>query len=49
MPDDLEVYPVYWLAVLSDRPEAERLALFMVSEHGQAILSHNGLLPLVER
>ncbi len=47
VPDALEVGPVYGLAVLSDRPEAARLALFMVSERGQAILAQAGLLPLV--
>ena len=47
VPDTLEVGPVYGLAVLSDRTEAARLALFMVSERGQAILAQGGLLPLV--
>ncbi len=47
VPDALEVGPVYGMAVLSDRPEAARLALFMVSEKGQAILARGGLLPLV--
>ncbi len=47
VPDNLEVGPVYGLAILSDRPEAARLALFMLSEQGQAILAHGGLLPLV--
>lgn len=49
VPDALEVDPVYGLAILSDRPEAARLALFMVSQQGQAILTRNGLLPLVRR
>lgn len=47
VPDALEVGPVYGLAVLSDRPEAAKLALFMLSERGQAILTQGGLLPLV--
>ena len=47
VPDELESGPVYGLAVLSDRPEAARLALFMLSERGQAILARGGLLPLV--
>ena len=46
-PDTLEAGPVYGLAVLTDRPEAARLALFMVSERGQAILEKAGLLPVV--
>ncbi len=29
------------------RPEAARLALFMLSERGQAILARGGLLPLL--
>ena len=47
LPEVLEVGPVYGLVVLSDRPEAAKLALFMVSERGQAILAKGGLLPLV--
>ncbi len=47
LPDALEVGPVYGLAVLSARPEAARLALFMLSEAGQAMLARAGLLPLV--
>ena len=44
LPDALEVRPIYGLVVLSARPDAARLALFMVSEQGQAILARNGLL-----
>jgi ABC-type molybdate transport system substrate-binding protein len=47
LPDSLEVGPVYGLAIMSDRPEAARLALFMLSEQGQDILAKGGLLPLV--
>ena len=47
VPDALEVGPVYGLAVLTERPEAARLALFMVSERGQAILEKAGLLPVI--
>jgi molybdate transport system substrate-binding protein len=47
LPDTLEVNPVYALAVLSNRPEVERLALFMLSEKGQDILAQGGLVPLV--
>lgn len=46
LPDALEVGPIYGLTVLSARPEAAQLALFMVSERGQAILAQGGLLPL---
>jgi molybdate transport system substrate-binding protein len=44
----VEVGPIYGLAILSDRPGANRLALFMLSEKGQAILAKGGLLPLVQ-
>jgi ABC-type molybdate transport system substrate-binding protein len=47
VPDALEVGPVYGLAVMSDRPESNRLALFMLSERGQAIIAKGGLLPIV--
>jgi ABC-type molybdate transport system substrate-binding protein len=47
VPDALEVGPVYGLAIMSDRPEAARLALFMLSDRGQAILAHGGLLPVL--
>ena len=48
VPDTLEVWPVYGLAVLSDRPEVNRLAVFMLSEQGQAILAKGGLMPVVQ-
>ncbi len=48
VPDALEVGPVYGLALLSDRPEAARLALFMLSEAGQKIIVDGGLLPLID-
>ncbi len=48
VPDTLEVGPVYGLAILSERPEAARLALFMLSAPGQKILSHGGIVPLIE-
>jgi molybdate transport system substrate-binding protein len=46
VPEALEVHPVYGLAILSDRPDVERLALFMLSEKGQQILAEGGLVPL---
>ena len=48
VPDALEVGPVYGLAILSDRPETARLALFMLSAAGQKILSDGGLLPVID-
>ncbi|MCK8787108.1 substrate-binding domain-containing protein [Roseomonas sp. NAR14] len=47
VPDALEPGPVYGLAILTGRPEAARLALFMLSAPGQEILRRGGLLPLV--
>jgi molybdate transport system substrate-binding protein len=49
VPDTLEVGPVYGLAVFSDQPDANRLALFILSENGQAIIAKGGLLPVIER
>jgi ABC-type molybdate transport system substrate-binding protein len=49
VPDELEVGPVYGLAVLSTSPEAARLALFMLSEQGQAMLRQAGLIRVVDR
>lgn len=47
LPASLAVTPVYGLVLLSNRPEAARLAVFMVSEAGQAILARGGLLPVL--
>ncbi|WP_158810174.1 substrate-binding domain-containing protein [Beijerinckia sp. L45] len=49
LPEPLEVHPVYALTVLSDKPDATRFALFVVSLKGQAILSRFGFLPLTEQ
>ena len=46
VPPRLDPHPLYGLAVLSARPEALRLALFLVSEQGQAIIAKEGLVPL---
>lgn len=46
VPAKLDPHPVYGLAILSDRPAALRLALFLLSEKGQAIIAHAGLVPL---
>jgi ABC-type molybdate transport system substrate-binding protein len=47
-PAALEPHPVYGLALLSDKPAAARIALFLLSGKGQALIARNGLLPLVE-
>lgn len=49
LPDSLEVHPIYGLTILSDKPDAARLALFVVSVKGQAILSRFGFLPLTSQ
>jgi molybdate transport system substrate-binding protein len=46
-PPGLEPGPVYGMAVLSARPAALRVALLLLSEDGQAILTQAGLLPLL--
>jgi molybdate transport system substrate-binding protein len=48
VPPRLAPHPVYGLAVLSGKPAALRLALFLVSEKGQAIIAKAGLLPIAE-
>jgi len=44
----LDPHPVYGIAVLSDKPAALRLALFLLSEKGQALVEKNGLVPLLD-
>jgi ABC-type molybdate transport system substrate-binding protein len=46
LPPALTVGPAYGLIVLSDHPQAARFALFILSEHGQAILRQNGFDPI---
>jgi molybdate transport system substrate-binding protein len=48
VPPALDPHPVYGVAVLSARPAALRLALFLLSEKGQAIIAKAGLVPLTE-
>jgi len=48
VPATLDLHPVYGIAVLSDRPEVLRIALFLLSERGQAIIAGNGLVPLID-
>ncbi|MGH8218018.1 MAG: hypothetical protein ACREUT_05555 [Steroidobacteraceae bacterium] len=46
VPAALDPHPLYGLAVLSDNPAALRLALYLLSDQGQAIIDKGGLLPL---
>ena len=48
IPAALDPRPVYGLALLSSRPAAMQVALFLLSDKGQAILQRNGLLPGLE-
>ena len=47
LPPALEPGPVYGLTVLGSNPDAARLALFILSGPGQAILATRGLLPVL--
>lgn len=46
VPSPLDPHPVDGLAVLSSKPAALRLALYLLSEKGQAIVAREGLLPV---
>jgi molybdate transport system substrate-binding protein len=46
VPPQLDPHPVDGLAVLSNRPQAMRVALFLLSLEGQAIIAQQGLVPL---
>lgn len=46
VPPQLDPHPLYGIAVLSAKPEALRLALYLLSEKGQAIIAREGLVPL---
>jgi molybdate transport system substrate-binding protein len=48
VPPQLDPHPVYAVAVLSAKPQALRLALFLLSERGQAIIAKEGLVPLTD-
>lgn len=48
VPAQLDPHPLYGIAVLSNKPQAQKLALFLLSEKGQAIIASQGLVPLTE-
>jgi len=48
VPLQLDPHPVDGVAVLSDRPQAMRIALLLLSLKGQAIVAQEGLLPLFD-
>lgn len=46
VPAALDPHPVYGMAVLSNRPAAMRVALYLLSDKGQALIAKAGLLPV---
>jgi molybdate transport system substrate-binding protein len=48
VPPQFDPHPVYGVAVLSTKPQALRLALYLLSEKGQAIIAKAGLVPLTD-
>lgn len=46
VPAELDPHPVDGLAILSARPAAMRLALYLLSEKGQAMVARAGLVPV---
>jgi hypothetical protein len=47
LPDSIDITAVFGLAALIDKADALRIALFLLSDPGQAILSRRGLLPIL--
>ena len=48
VPAQFDPHPVDGMAILSSRPEAMRVAMFLFSDKGQAIIAQQGLVPLME-
>jgi ABC-type molybdate transport system substrate-binding protein len=48
VPPQFDPHPVDGMAILSTRPEAMRVAMFLFSDKGQAIIAQQGLVPLME-
>jgi molybdate transport system substrate-binding protein len=48
VPPQLDPHPLYGMVILSNRPQAQKLALFLLSEKGQELIASQGLLPLTE-
>lgn len=46
VPDSYDPRPVYGMAVLTSNPAAARLALLLLSEQGQALVTSSGLIPV---
>jgi molybdate transport system substrate-binding protein len=48
VPAQLDPRRLYGLIVLSAKPQALKLALYLLSEKGQAIIAHQGLVSLTQ-
>jgi molybdate transport system substrate-binding protein len=48
VPAQLDPHPIYGIAVLTTNPAAMRLALFLLSDKGQEIISRENLIPILE-
>jgi ABC-type molybdate transport system substrate-binding protein len=48
VPPQLDPHPLYGMAVLSSKAEVLRLALYLLSGQGQAIVAAAGLVPVVD-
>lgn len=48
VPPQFDPHPLYGMAVLSAKPEVLRLALYLLSGKGQAIVAAAGLVPVVD-
>ena len=48
VPPQLDPHPIYGMAVLTAKPEAMRLALYLLSEKGQEIIAREGLVPILD-
>jgi len=46
VPPRFDPHPLYGVAVVSSNPAAQRLALYLLSDKGQAIIEREGLVPL---
>jgi hypothetical protein len=49
VPPQLDPHPVYGVAVLSNKQQAMRVALLLLSEKGQGIIAQEGLVPLTDQ
>ena len=48
VPPQLDPHPIYGMAVLTAKPEAMRLALYLLSARGQEIIAREGLVPILD-